>query len=73
MMSLREIILTTRVMHPDWSLDKCETIAMEELSKMNAKRLNGRPAFWRKGHKPETVNKPDTPAPNHQEPHQDRV
>jgi len=45
MMSLREAILTTRVRHPGWSLDKCETIAMRAFSRMEKKRLNGRPAF----------------------------
>lgn len=64
MMSLRKAVLTTRVMHPHWSLEKCETIAMAAGSKMNAKRLNGRPAWWKKVHKPETVNTPDTTAPD---------
>lgn len=64
MMSLREITLTERMRHPEWTLDKCRLIAGRIMTQMNERRLNGRPAFWRKGHKPETANTSDTATPN---------
>lgn len=45
MMSLREAFLTTRIRHPNWSVDKCREISTKAFSKMEKKRLNGRPAF----------------------------
>jgi len=45
MMSLREAFLTTRIRHPNWSVDKCREISTKAFSRMNVKRLNGRPAF----------------------------
>ena len=45
MMSLREAFLTTRIRHPNWSVDKCREISTKAFSRMEKKRLNGRPAF----------------------------
>ncbi len=44
-MSLREAFLTTRIRHPNWSVDKCREISRKAVSRMNVKELNGRPAF----------------------------
>lgn len=64
MMNLRELTLNVRMRHPDFSLDKCRLVAGKMLTDENERRLNGRPAFWKKGHKPETMNTPDTTTPN---------
>jgi hypothetical protein len=64
MMSLREITLTERMRHPEWTLEKCRLIAGRMLTQMNERRLNGRPAWTRKVPKPEAANTSDTTPPN---------